>query len=119
MLPADLFRHCPRCGTVRPDADVGLVPLRCGSCGLVYYFNPTVAAAAWVRDADGRVLLVRRAHDPAKGTFAIPGGFVDMGETAEDGLRRETREEVGLEITAIAFLTSFPNRYLYRDVSYP
>ena len=119
MLPADLFRFCPRCGAPRPADNAGAVPYRCGACGLVLYFNPTVAAAAWVSDPAGRVLLIRRARDPAKGKLAIPGGFVDPGETADGALRREVCEEVGLEVEGVAFLTSFPNRYHYRDVTYP
>ena len=119
MLPADLFRFCPRCGAARPADNAGAVPYSCGGCGLVYFFNPTVAAAAWVSDAAGRVLLIRRAREPAKGKLAIPGGFVDAGETAEGALRREVREEVGLELDGVAFLTSYPNRYHYRDVTYP
>jgi ADP-ribose pyrophosphatase YjhB (NUDIX family) len=119
MLPAEMFRFCPRCGADRPADNAGQVPFRCAACGLVYFFNPTVAAAAWLFDAAGRVLLFRRTHDPAKGKFAIPGGFVDIGETAEGALRREVREEVGLEVSDVRVLTSFPNRYLYREVTYP
>jgi len=119
MQPAELFRFCPRCAAGRPADNAGKIPFRCGACGLAYYFNPTVAAAAWVYDPDGRILLIRREREPAKGLFGIPGGFVEIGETAEEGLRREVREEVGLEITAVAFLTSYPNLYLYREVTYP
>jgi mutator protein MutT len=119
MLPADLFRFCPRCGAARPAANAGRVPFRCAGCDLTYFFNPTVAAAAWVFDPAGRVLLVRRAHDPAKGKLAVPGGFIDAGETAEGALRREVREEVGLEVAGVAFLTSVPNLYPYREVTYP
>ncbi len=119
MIPAELFRFCPRCGAARPADNAGAVPYRCGGCGLVYFFNPTVAAAAWVSDAAGRVLLVRRAKEPAKGKLGLPGGFVDAGETADEALRREVREEVGLEVEGVAFLTSVPNRYVYREVTYP
>jgi ADP-ribose pyrophosphatase len=119
MQPAELFRFCPRCAVRRPTDNAGKIPYRCAGCGLAYYFNPTGAAAAWVKDPDGRILLTRRERDPAKGLFGIPGGFVEIGETAEEGLRREVREEVGLEITEIAFLTSCPNLYLYREVTYP
>lgn len=119
MLPQEMFRFCPRCGAARAAENVGQVPLRCGACGLTFFFNPTVAAAAWVFDPDGRALLLRRSHDPAKGKLGIPGGFIDAGETAEQALRREVREEVGIEVTGIAFLSSIPNLYHYRDVTYP
>ena len=57
--------------------------------------------------------MVRRAKEPAKGTLDLPGGFVDMGETVEEGMRREIREETGLEVADIQYLFSSPNVYMY------
>ncbi len=119
MRPVELFRFCPRCGSARPPENHNQSPLRCGGCGFVFYFNPTVAAAAFVSDGAGRVLLIRREKEPSAGKLGVPGGFIDFGESAEDGLRREVREEVGVEIDRIRFLVSFPNAYPYRDVIYP
>jgi ADP-ribose pyrophosphatase YjhB (NUDIX family) len=65
------------------------------------------------------VLLVRRAKEPSAGLLGVPGGFIDAGEAAEQGLRREVREEVGLELDCVRFLMSYPNVYHYLDVSYP
>jgi len=81
--------------------------------------NTTCATAAFLRRPDGKVLFIRRAKEPARGKLAIPGGFIDEGETAEDGLRREFMEEVGLHIGGIAFLCSHPNSYHYKGVTYP
>ena len=119
MRPVELFRFCPRCGAARPADNHNQSPLRCGECNLSFFFNPTVAAAAFVQDSTGRILLIRRAHDPSAGKLGVPGGFIDFGESAEDGLRREVREEVGIEIDRLRFLVSFPNTYFYRDVTYP
>ena len=116
MLPIDQFRHCPRCGSATPT---GANPFRCPACVFTYYFNPTVSAGAFLTDAAGRYLVIRRAKEPAKGLLGIPGGFIDIGEKAEDALRREVREEVGLEIDDVRFLGSFPNLYFYKDVTYP
>ncbi|MCU0706182.1 MAG: NUDIX domain-containing protein [Fimbriiglobus sp.] len=92
MQPIHHFRHCPKCAAAVPG-DIN--PLVCGACGFAYFFNPTVSAAAFVFDATGRILLLRRAKEPARGLFGIPGGFIDIGEGAEEALHREVREEVG------------------------
>ncbi len=118
MFPADVFRHCPRCSAVNP-AKPGTNPFRCGGCGLTYFFNPTVSAAAYIFDPAGRALFIRRAKEPAKGKLAIPGGFIDFGETAEEALRREVREEVGVEIDRPTYLGSWTNEYPYQGVTYP
>lgn len=119
MLPPEVFRFCPRCAAAAAPDAVGRMPFRCTGCDLTLFFNPAVAAGAWVFDAAGRVLLVRRAHDPREGKLGLPGGFLDYGETAEGGLRREVREEVGLEVEGVRFLASVPNRYDYKGVTYP
>ena len=119
MRPTELFRFCPRCGSPRAAENVGHTPLRCAACAFTFYFNPTVAAAAFIFDAEGRVLLIRRARAPSAGKFGVPGGFIDFGESAEEGMRREVREEVGLELDRVRFLVSFPNLYPYREVVYP
>ncbi|HAM71213.1 MAG TPA: DNA mismatch repair protein MutT [Verrucomicrobiales bacterium] len=116
MDPFRLFAYCPRCGIPRGTREA---PFRCAGCGFLYYFNPAVAAAAFLLAPDGRGLFIRRAKEPARGKLALAGGFVDIGETAEGGLRREVREEVGLEVENLRFLCSSPNVYLYQGVTYP
>jgi ADP-ribose pyrophosphatase YjhB (NUDIX family) len=118
MLPSLLFRHCPRCGTSAGKPEPGRL-FACAACGLHYYFNPAVAVAAVLLGPDGRVLLLRRAKDPGKGLFGLPGGFVDIGETAEEALRREILEEVNLSVESLEYLSSGTNQYLYRGVDYP
>ncbi len=117
MKPSQFFRHCPRCG-VKQDALLRGA-FTCTACGFTIYFNAAIATAAFVRREDGRVLFIRRAKEPARGKLAPPGGFVDIGETAEEAVRREMREEVGLELSEVTFLCSRPNEYHYKDVTYP
>ncbi len=93
--------------------------LSCPSCGFLLHFNPAVAAGAIVSRPDGRVLLLRRAREPAQGRFGLPGGFVDTGEEVEQALRRETREETGLELEDVRFLGGWPNLYAWRGLDYP
>lgn len=74
---------------------------------------------AIVCDAGGRVLLLIRGKDPGKGRYGLPGGFIDPGETAEDALAREVREEIGLEVTSQRYLTTLPNEYTFRGFVLP
>ncbi len=116
--PSKHFHFCPRCGQKQSPADH--TPFfHCGACAFVYYFNPAIAAAAIILDPNGRALFIRRAKDPAKGKLALPGGFVDIGERAEEALRREIREEVNLEVASVEFLCSQPNQYDYKGITYP
>ncbi len=63
--------------------------------------TPLLAADCAAFDSKGRVLLIRRGNPPYKGRHALPGGFVDIGETVEDACRRELMEETGVEARAL------------------
>ncbi len=109
--PLSLFAHCPRCGS--PFVPNNAKSKRCPACGFVYYFHPSAATVAVFRNADGRILASRRAKEPARGTLDLPGGFCDLGETAEQGVAREVLEETGLTVTRARYLFSLPNVYPY------
>ena len=102
------WRSCPRCGTA---LDQGERSVSCPSCGLVEYANPAPTASAVVRDAEGRILLARRAGDPGRGLWDLLGGFMDEGEEPLETLRRELREEIGLELEVGDFLGGLPDTY--------
>ncbi len=89
-------RLCPRCGA---EARIALPrSLSCPACGYVVICNPKPVAAAIPFTDDGRLCLLRRAFDPGGGRWTFPGGFTDLGETVPDAARRETREELGIEV---------------------
>jgi ADP-ribose pyrophosphatase YjhB (NUDIX family) len=75
----------------------------CRACGFVFYANAAPTASAPCLDDDRRLLLARRAHEPFRGLWDTPGGFVEEDEHPLDALRRELREETGLEIEPLAF----------------
>lgn len=81
--------------------------LLCASCGTVAYADPKVAAGTIPVWGDGRIVLARRSIEPGYGLWVFPGGFVERGETLEQGAIRETREEVGLEVALDRLLGVF------------
>jgi len=89
-------RFCPRCAA---EAQVAFPrSLTCDACGYAALWSPEPVAAAIPRAADGRIWLLRRAHHEGAGRWTFPGGFVELGETVEEAARRETREEMEIEI---------------------
>ena len=94
------WRHCPRCAAGlerRVPAGDDEERLVCPACRLVLYDNPAPTAGAIVHDREDRIMLVRRAIEPFKGKWDVPGGFIKPGEDAKDALRRELEEELGVE----------------------
>jgi len=110
--PLRLFKYCPFCGSGKFQVN-DFKSKKCEQCGFVYYFNSAAATAVFITDKEGKLLVARRISDPAKGTLDLPGGFVDMYETAEEAIIREVKEETGLSIDKPVFLFSIPNIYLY------
>ena len=112
MHPLELFTHCPKCGSVHFEIH-DEKSKKCADCGFVYYFNPSAATVAFILNDKEELLVCRRAKEPAKGTLDLSGGFIDMGETGEQGVMREVKEETGLTVTDTKYLFSYPNTYLY------
>lgn len=110
--PLHLFKYCPRCGSAQ-FAINDFKSKRCDDCGFVFYFNPLSATVAFILDSNNRLLVARRAKEPAKGTLDLPGGFSDSFETAEEGVIREVKEETGLIVVSAEYLFSLPNIYVY------
>ncbi|MCD8072774.1 MAG: NUDIX domain-containing protein [Alistipes sp.] len=112
MHPLSKFKYCPVCGSGQFLVN-NAKSKKCGACGFVYYFNPSAAVACFVRDGQGNLLTAVRAKEPAKGTYDLPGGFVDERETGEQAIMRELKEETGLVPRAVHYLFSIPNIYPY------
>ena len=109
MHPLVLFRYCPRCGSSRFE-EHNEKAKKCRDCGFVY-FNSCSATVALILNSRNELLVTRRAKEPAKGTFDLPGGFIDMYETGEEGVAREVKEETGFTVRQSTYLFSLPNIY--------
>lgn len=111
MGELDGWKHCPVCATAVEPKD-GRV--ECPGCGFVTYAHSMPTASAVVADDDGRVLLSKRANDPAAGKWDLPGGFLEEGEHPVDCLRRELREEAGIGLTGERLLGIWMDTYEYK-----
>lgn len=116
--PLALFRYCPVCGSSKFVAKQENEKI-CENCGFNYYINPSAAVAAFIVNKEGELLVGRRAHDPAKGTLDLPGGFVALEETGEEAIKREIKEELNLTITKAEMLFSIPNKYRWSGMTIP
>lgn len=81
--------------------------------------NPSAANVAIIKNSEGEILVTLRKQEPAKGTLDLPGGFTEIGEISEEGVKREVLEETGLNVTAVHYLFSLPNVYRYSGIELP
>src|SRR2546425_3249999 len=105
------YAHCPRCGgSLEKRIVFSHDPPRlvCADCRFVFYLDPKLAVGAICRK-EGKIVMLRRAIEPAYGKWVFPGGYVDRGESLEDAARREAREEIGVQVR----LTRLINVYSY------
>jgi len=93
----DRFAHCTFCGARFPRLQPW--PRRCAACGETSYQNPKPVAVV-LQPVGAGLLVVRRGIPPARGLLALPGGYIDVGETWQAAGARELFEEVGLTADA-------------------
>jgi len=103
----DGWRYCPR---DRAELEPRDGSLHCPHCDSTYYAN-SAPAAEGLLERDGKVLLAKRAREPRRGCWDVPGGFLEEGEDAIDGLKREYREETGIDVEPVEFLGPHLERY--------
>ena len=113
------FNMCPMCGSQKIEWRNDRKWI-CPDCGFDLYCNIAAAVGIVLFDDNHNVLFEVRAKDPRKGFLCLPGGFVDGGESTEDAIVRECREEIGADIDEnnVSYLCSFPNIYEYKNIEY-
>ncbi len=96
MSLAGEFHFCPMCATrLEPRDEHGTIRPTCPNCGWIHYRNP-VPAAGVILVEEGRVLMTLRRWEPRAGTWCLPAGFMETGETPAQTAVRELEEETGL-----------------------
>lgn len=110
------FTYCPRCGSQFVKKPPNL--LECNDCHLQFYINPKPTTAILLINQKDEILFVVRKNDPKKGMLDLPGGFVDINETLEDGMVREIHEELGIHVSIknLTYLGSTVDEYSYGDI---
>lgn len=111
------FNMCPMCGS-KKIINHGNRKWVCQDCGFDLYCNVAAAVGIIIKDKFNNVLFEVRAKEPRKNYLALPGGFVDFDERAEEAIVRECREEIGVEVQNARFLCTFPNTYVYKNIEY-
>lgn len=110
------YHFCPRCSKKLTKKSNSLYI--CTNCSFHLYENPRPTNGLIAENEKGEILLVKRKFDPKKGYWDIPGGFVNIGETLEESYVREIKEELGVIVKDLRYLTSTADRYLYKGNNY-
>lgn len=95
---SDRHAFCGACGEKFVPTEQSF-PRRCDRCDMMTYVNPTPVAVLLLPVSDG-LLAIRRSIEPQRGGLALPGGFIDIGESWQAAAVRELREETGIQAAA-------------------
>lgn len=99
----DKFKFCPHCAApveYKPVPDDTQLRHVCTQCQVIHYLNPKIVTGVLPIFGD-QVLLARRAIEPRKGHWNVPAGYMENGETIEDGAQRELQEEANAKVKNI------------------
>lgn len=116
--PKNEFKYCPFCGQKDSFKFDDKNKFKCEKCQRSYYMNAAAACTALLSTPQG-ILFVRRKFEPKKGMLDLPGGFVDLNESAESAIARELKEELNFEESdKLHIFATSPNDYTFGNVLY-
>ncbi|MDQ3099178.1 MAG: NUDIX domain-containing protein [bacterium] len=117
MTPYKAYKYCPRCCGNLKHTTNNLI--QCQTCGYHLFINAAPCVGIIIENTEDRVMLAKRAIAPLKGTWDIPGGFMEPGETAYLNAIREAKEELNVRIRPGMIIGTWPATYLYKEVDLP
>lgn len=101
------YNFCYNCGKKTEQEKIeGRMRAYCKNCNLVLYKNPIPSVAIVAFNQKNELLLTKRAVEPGKGEWCLPGGFVEIGETIKDAVARELKEETNLNCKNIQIINA-------------
>ena len=94
----DTFKFCPLCKHPLRRSEIDSCKrLVCPECGWIHYENPLPVVVCVARNKKGKILITKRNVKPGINKWALPGGFIELGENPEYACLRELKEETGIE----------------------
>lgn len=116
--PKNEFKYCPFCGEKGSFKFDGFKKFECEKCKRAYYINAAAACSALITTPEG-ILFIRRKLEPKKDMLDLPGGFIELDETAEEAIARELDEELGFtEGDQLEIFETSPNDYAFGQMLY-
>lgn len=93
------YKFCPNCSDKLQNKVLeGKNRLLCDRCGFIFWNNPKPTTSI-ILEKEGKILLLQRSQEPFRNYWVLPGGYVEYDEEPKSTIKRETKEETGLEIT--------------------
>ena len=117
MNPVDAYKFCPKCGGNLNIKKENL--LVCSKCSFKLYINPSPCNAVIIENENQEIMLVERKFDPQKGFWDLPGGFINAYETLEESVKREIKEELGVDVQINKIVGVYKDIYVFQDIANP
>lgn len=117
ISPLKIYKFCPKCSSDLNHLGGNL--LKCVKCDHDFFINQAPTAGGVICNDKNQVLLVKRKNNPNKGTWQIPGGFMNLNEDYEQALMREMEEELSVKVAVGEFIGTFTEEYFYSGIHMP
>ncbi len=110
------YKYCPRCSGEFEHKGKNL--LQCSQCKFKLFVMPSLAINAIIEE-NGQILLVERKNEPNKGTYDLPGGYIEPNEDPMDAIKRELHEELHIVGEVQKIISILPDIYPYQGIDSP
>lgn len=117
MLPTGKYKFCLLCGGKLKTKSEYV--LQCKICGFSTYINPVPCNGVIIQNGKNEIMLVKRKVNPKKGYWDLPGGFLQPNENLEQSVKREIKEELGVNVEMKDIIGTYKDEYMFQDILIP